>query len=137
MRPPIPWSIKVELWEGPLTTDPTFEPTHRYVEAFWLPVIGPTAIMLARKLYVKGNAGPYVAEIDTLALELGLVLEDGGPRPALVQKSLVRLQVFRLARFDGATYSLRSRWPLLNEAQVARLPEHLRKLARPPVKAAS
>lgn len=130
----IPSAIKVDLWPGPLTTDPTFEPTSGYSESFWTAIVGPTALVAARKLYVRAKLGVYEQDLAVLAHELGLVNRFGDPSPSLAKKALNRLCRFHLAKFSHETgvFGLRSQWPLLNTYQVERLPAHLQRLARPP-----
>jgi hypothetical protein len=50
-----------------------FYPTHRYVEECWLPLLGPTAVLLLRHVgYVLGPEAPYTITVDELRRVLGL-----------------------------------------------------------------
>jgi hypothetical protein len=95
-----------------------------YVEEFWLPVLGPSSIVLLRHLDAALTASPGGVSIDlpdtARALGLGQRTGRNGPMVRTVQ----RCCAFGAARLTSAHQLLvRRRLPTLSRRQVARLPE--------------
>lgn len=110
-----------------------------YVESFWLPTVGPSAFVTARRLALRLQRRPEIAvNVDELGAELGLTGSSRrGGGVTRIEHALLRLERFDLASWDGRSlYRLRLRWPTLSEQQAARLPEALRSTARPPERVA-
>lgn len=102
-------------------------PCHIYCERFWLPVVGPTALLLGRHLHratwesglVAGDTAASVQE--ELAARLGV-----GVYP--LRRAHDRLVSFGLASRDGdGTVVLSRLWPPLALRQVRRLSEQLQR----------
>lgn len=97
-------------------------PASAYVELFWLPVIGPTATWMWRRLasVAAATEGPVAYDLEDLAAQLGV-------RAPVVRHSLERLVTFGLLQHrGGATYAVRTSAPRLRVGSVTRLPESLR-----------
>lgn len=87
---------------------------------WWLPVLGPTAVVLTQTLV--SNLDQERWETIELAKWVGL----GGSR-AHLWKSLERLQTFKVVTFFSTdVMSVRVELPALTERQLARLPEAMR-----------
>jgi hypothetical protein len=97
-----------------------------YAETFWLPTLGPTALLLLRHLadrFDKDPTGIDLPVADTAAA-LGVGPRDG-PNSPLV-RSLSRLHAFELACPDGETsIAVRRTLPPVHRRHVRRLPAAL------------
>ena len=82
--PVTPGRSTVRPWIDPVVDDDGFDPRSRYVELFWLGVLGPTATWLMRRL-VAGLDSPegYDLDLDATARAMGLSYSaDGRHRSA-------------------------------------------------------
>jgi hypothetical protein len=121
--------LAVRRWPDPVLDTIGHDPRGWYVEAFWLPVVGPTAVALLRRLvdglerHPDGFEIPYVE----LATSLGL-----GERPpsnsAPLTRALRRLHSFRFVQLDEGARSLdvRMHVPVMHRKHVRRLPDVVR-----------
>lgn len=103
-----------------------------YVEIFWLPVLGPTAIWATRRMADWLDDSPGGVEV-SLA-ELGPCLGIGGhvSRNAPIVRTMVRLVDFGMASLDGDTYGIRTTFAPLPLRLMRQLPAGL--LERHPLK---
>jgi hypothetical protein len=101
------------------------DPRTLYVERFWLPVLGPSALLLMRRLARDLEAEPegFELQADLWAGELGLGIRVGQRGP--FWRSLDRLARFTMAAPHGTELLVRRRMPPLTHRQVARLPARL------------
>ena len=120
-------SLWIEPWRDLVTEEHGHDPRSRYVEQFWLGVIGPTAAWLMRYVAHELDSSPdgFELPVAPIALQLG-ISPKAGPRGGL-HRTLHRLVMFRLASECHAGYAIRRRLPPLNNAQLRRLPEHLQR----------
>lgn len=116
---------------------------HPYVEQCWTPVIGPTSVLLLRRLpQLWTTAIPAQVELTDLSRSLGLGASTG-PNGAM-RRTLERLTRFRLASFSGPEdLDVYTEAPPVPQRQLDRLPswtrdrhhhlltQHLDHLARP------
>ena len=100
-------------------------PRSSYVETFYLPLTGPSAVLAARRLALWLEESPQglCVPLGSLARELGL--GTGGGRNAPAPKVLARLVLFDLARVEDGAYAVRLAFPPLARRQLRRLPPHL------------
>jgi hypothetical protein len=122
----MPATLTIKPWPDPLLDTLGHDPRSLYVETFWLPTLGPTAVLLLRHLASKFDVSPAGIELavaDT-SQALGLGQRDGNSSPIL--RSLTRLSQFDLACDDGrGTVAVRRNLPPINRRHVRRLPGHL------------
>jgi hypothetical protein len=101
-------------------------PTSEYAEGFWLPVVGPSALWVHRRLtagFATHHSG-YQLNLATLGREVGLGAGTG--RNAPVVRTIRRLVDFHLAEIvDEEQLAVYTRLPPLTRRQAARLPAHL------------
>ena len=98
---PCPSPLTVKPWPDPLIDTLGYDPRSRYVETFWLPTLGPTALLLLRHLADRFDRQPEGLELtvaDTCHA-LGLGQRDGTSSP--IVRTLERLTQFDLACDDG------------------------------------
>lgn len=120
-------SLWIEPWRDLITEESGHDPRSRYVEQFWLGVIGPTAAWLMRHVAHEFDNSPDGFELPVVDISLQLgISPKAGPRGGL-QRTMHRLVMFRLASEGHAGYAVRRRLPPLNNAQLRRLPRHLQR----------
>jgi hypothetical protein len=98
-----------------------------YVERFWLNILGPSSVWLARRLVDGLDAHPdgYDLDLATCAVELGLGHHSGRNSPFV--RSIERCCRFGACDLqEPATLLVRRKLPPLTRAQVERLPDGLR-----------
>jgi hypothetical protein len=100
-------------------------PRSGYVESFWLPILGPSAVVAARHLSARLEASPEGVTVSLAVLARQLGLGAGTGRNAPLVKSLARLTVFGLARAEGDVYALRLAFPPLARRHLRRLAPQL------------
>lgn len=119
-------ALHIVAWPDPVIDTLGFDPRSRYVESYWLGVLGPSTTWLMRRLVAGLDASPagYTLDLSETARSLGL--GDGGGRNSPFVRALSRCTQFDLAQVHGAgTLAVRRRVPPLSRRQVQRLPESL------------
>ena len=119
-------AIRVMPWPDPVLDAVGHDPRSWYVETFWLPTLGPTALLLLRHLADRFEANPKGIQLQVAdtAAALGLGPREGQSSPLV--RSLTRLQQFELACSDGdATIAVRTTLPPVHRRHVRRLPSAL------------
>jgi hypothetical protein len=119
----MPAAIRVTPWPDPVLDVIGHDPRSWYAETFWLPTLGPTALLLLRHLADRFEIDPAGIDLPVAptAAALGLGPRDG-PNSPLV-RSLSRLQQFELAcAHDDATVAVRRALPPVHRRHVRRLP---------------
>ena len=103
------------------------DPRSAYVEQYWLSILGPSAVLLLRRLAAGLETNPEGFELNPTecALELGLGTKGGKNGP--FWRTVDRICRFGAARRNGEVLVVRRRLPPLNKRQVDRLPDHLRR----------
>ncbi len=98
------------------------DPREHYVEQFWLPVLGPSAVWIIRRMADRFDDEPdgFDLDLDELARCLGL-----GPtasRYSPVRRAVARCTRFGIARSDGPTLAVLERLPSIPPRHLIRLP---------------
>ena len=119
----MPAALRVTPWPDPVLDVLGHDPRSWYAETFWLPTLGPTALLLMRHLADRFERTPEGVELpvaDTAAA-LGLGSRDGASSPLM--KSLGRLHQFELACTENeTTIAVRRALPPVHRRHVRRLP---------------
>jgi hypothetical protein len=119
----MPVAIRVTPWPDPVLDVIGHDPRSWYAETFWLPTLGPTALLLLRHLADRFELDPAGVDLpvaDTAAA-LGLGPRDGQHSPLV--RSLGRLQQFELACANSeTTVAVRRTLPPVHRRHVRRLP---------------
>jgi len=118
---PIVGTLVARAWIDPVVEAVGYGPTSSYVEHCWLPVLGPTATWLYRRLgrIVQETSDPV--RIDLADLALGLGLGRGLGRQSPLCRSLGRLGRFSIVRPAGPALEVRRALAPLTELQLVRL----------------
>ena len=93
-----------------------------YVETFWLPLVGPSAVLALRRLSAWLEHDPDGITVSILILSRCLGLGAGTGRRAPVARTVARLVDFKIASHDGERLLLRRELPMLSVRQIERLP---------------
>jgi hypothetical protein len=119
-------AIRVTPWPDPVLDVIGHDPRSWYAETFWLPTLGPTALLLLRHLADRFEIDPTGIDLpiaDTAAA-LGLGPRAGQHSPLV--RSLARLQQFELACSENdTTIAVRRALPPVHRRHVRRLPAGL------------
>ena len=95
---------------------------HAYIEQCWAPIIGPTSVLLLRRLPVLWREG-MTAEVDVADLAQSLGLGNSTGRSGTMQHTLQRLERFRFASCSGpAELEVFTEAPPLSSRHLERLP---------------
>jgi len=138
----MPSTLTIQPWPDPVIDTVGHDPRSLYVETFWLPTLGPTALLLLRHLASKfeERAGSLELPVAEASVALGVGERDGNSSP--IVRSLARLETFDLAVSDGrGTVAVRRNLPPVQRRHLRRLPSDLQaahaqwaetRLAEPP-----
>ncbi|MEM8922574.1 MAG: hypothetical protein AAGD35_03660 [Actinomycetota bacterium] len=118
--------LRVTALPDPVLDRLGHDPRSPYVERYWLSILGPSAVLLLRRLAAGLDADPEGFELDPQqwALELGLGTRGGRHSP--FWRTVDRTCRFGMARRNGEVLTVRRRMPPLTARQVERLPDPLR-----------
>lgn len=117
----LPSHIEVVPWIDPLVEAHGFAPRSMYVEACWLPVLGPTATWLYRRLgsWVASNEDGTVVDLTDLAVSLGL--GEGLARTSMLTRAMGRLAMFGVIDWQGDRLAVRRALAPLTERRARSL----------------
>lgn len=123
--------VRVVPWTDPLVDTLGVDPRSLYAEQFWLPVIGPTATWLMRRLATRFDRSSegFTLHLEDTARALGL----GGrhSRHTPFARALGRCVSFELARWQQLdTICVRRMLPPLARRHLVRLPPALQESHR-------
>lgn len=122
---PVSGSLHVRAWPDAYLAEHGHDVRSSYVELFWLPILGPTATMLLRRLAIGLEWSPqgYLLPVADTARCLGL----GAPttRQSPFVRALHRCVLYRGVRFVDDGIEVHPRLPALHAGQLRRLPEAL------------
>ena len=122
----MPDTLTIRPWPDPLIDTLGHDPRSRYVETFWLPTLGPTALLLLRHLADRFDHSPDGVELSVAdtSQALGVGQRNGSSSP--IVRTLARLGQFELACDDGrGTVAVRRNIPPVNRRHLRRLPDDL------------
>ena len=120
-------TLVVRAWNDPLVDETGHDPRSRYVEQFWLGVLGPTATWLLRRLVAGLDQHPDGYEIDLgrAASEMGMSYRSGRTSP--FAKAIQRCTMFGLAHQTSDGIAVRRRVPVVAQRHLRRMPEAVRR----------
>ena len=124
-------TLRIVPWVDPVADPHGVHPCSRYVELYWLGIIGPSTTWLLRRLNygLEVHGDGYDLHLPETARALGLGDKMGKNSP--FRRALARLITFELARAQGQSeLAVRSRIPPLPLRHLSRLPEALQRSHR-------
>ncbi|MFN2607135.1 MAG: hypothetical protein ABR511_04470 [Acidimicrobiales bacterium] len=119
-------TLAIRPWPDGVIDALGHDPRSRYVEQFWLGILGPSTTWLLRRLAAGLESSPAGFDLALADTAQALGLGSRGGRHSPFMRALTRCCQFDLAeaRPDGAL-AVRRKLPPLNRRQVSRLPGHL------------
>ncbi len=117
--------LEVAPWADPIVEKVGMQPASLYAEYFWLPILGPTAFLLLRRVTLELKQNPSGTQIMLHELNNELGLGPRGGKHGPLWRALLRTKHFGLTMLVGHTLYIRTRLPPLNQHQIAKLPGHL------------
>lgn len=119
--PTLPETVELRAWLDPVVERHGFGPCSTYVEACWLPLLGPTATWAYRRLgqLVLVEAGSVEVDLVDLAQSLGL--GTSLTRHSKLARALGRLARYEVVRGWSSQLAVRRALPALTVAQLGRI----------------
>lgn len=119
-------SVRLVEWrEG--ATGAGVDPRSAYAERYWLPVLGPSTLLLLRHFAWQLDAEPSGADLVLRDLACNLGLGDRAGRHAPFFRTIERAAEFAMIRFEPmGVIAARRRLPFLSARQLSRLPNSSR-----------
>lgn len=118
-----PPAIVVRPWHDSTLVREGHTPRSEYVERFWLGVIGPSAVVLLRRLARGLDEHPDGFSIALSDTARAIGLGGGTGRSSPVNRTIDRCCMFGvMRRLDDGSIAVRTHLPSLNARQLARLP---------------
>lgn len=123
----MPTTLTICPWPDPVLDTVGHDPRSVYVESFWLPTLGPTAVLLLRHLATKFDEHPEGIELPVADASRALGLGERSGSSSPIVRSLQRLETFDLACSDGrGTVAVRRNLPPVHARHLRKLPAELR-----------
>jgi hypothetical protein len=96
------FQLHVTSWADPPAAEPNYPVRSPYVEFFWMPLIGPSAMFLLWRLdaYLDNEPDGHTFDLDELGRQLGLGSSESEHAP--LARALSRLVRFSMARRTNA-----------------------------------
>jgi hypothetical protein len=119
-------NLTVVPWHDHTVESVGFSARSAYVEWFWLPVLGPSATWLLRRIDFGFDDFPngYVLDTRATASSIGVAArEDTG---TIFARAVSRLQMFGVAQTTRTGLAVRRVLPPVPHRHLQRMPEHLR-----------
>lgn len=122
-------TLRIIPWVDPVVDHKGFNVNDPYIEMFWLPVLGPTATWLYRRMVsgVLTQDDGFIADTAELARSIGVAYTQGRHNP--FARALYRCIMFgtaqQVATHPMQTIAVRRSLPLLPHRHLARLPDQL------------
>lgn len=118
-------TVMIRPWYDPVVDDDGHDPRSRYVETFWLGILGPTATWLIRRLAAGLDRSPdgYQIDLECTAQAMGLGFSSGRASP--FSKALQRCVMFGLAHPIPGGLAVRRRVPAIAHRHLRRMPDDL------------
>jgi hypothetical protein len=124
-------ALRVVPWLDPVADRHGVHPCSRYVELYWLGVIGPSTTWLLRRISYGLEVHPEGFELDLVETARALGLGERMGKNSPFRRALQRLCTFELARAHGpAGIAVRTHIPPLPLRHLSRLSEPLQRSHR-------
>ena len=119
-------ALRIVPWIDPVADPFGVHPCSRYVELYWLGIIGPSTTWLLRRLSYGLEVNPEGFDLDLCETARSLGLGERLGKNSPFRKALHRLCTFELARGHGpGALAVRTAVPPLPLRHLSRLPESL------------
>ncbi len=119
-------ALRIVPWLDPVADTHGVHPCSRYVELYWLPIIGPSTTWLLRRLAYSLEMHPNGLDLDLVETARSLGLGERMGKNSSFRRALQRLRTFELARPHGPqAMAVRIHIPPLPLRHLSRLPMSL------------
>ena len=116
-------TIRILPWSDPVIDTLGHDPRAPYPERFWLPTLGPTALLLLRHMAHRFDRSPGGFNLELAETSRCLGLGERPGRNSPMARSLSRIVQFDLAAEQGdGVLAVRRRVPPVNRRHIRRLP---------------
>jgi len=115
--------LTIRPWIDPVVDDDGHDVRSRYVEMFWLGVLGPTATWLVRRFATGLDRSPDGYEVDLAETAKAMGLSFSAGRSSPFSKALQRCVMFGLAHPLPSGLAVRRRVPPVAYRHLRRMPE--------------
>lgn len=116
-------TIRILPWTDPVVDTLGHDPRAPYPERFWLPTLGPTALLLLRHMAHRFDRSPGGFSLDLAETSRCLGLGERQGRNSPIARSLGRIVQFDLATEQGdGVLAVRRYVPPVNRRHIRRLP---------------
>ena len=123
--------VRVVTWHDELVESIGVDPRSAYAEQFWLPVLGPSATWLMRRLVGRLESFPEGFDLDLGETSLALGLGSSQGRNSTIGRTIGRCVRFDVARYlGGNTLAVRRLVAPLPRRHLLRLPTALQEQHR-------
>lgn len=128
LDPPVPlpddWpsTVRIVPWVDPLVDRMGYDARSPYVETFWLGVLGPSTVLLLRRVAVWLQAAPDGFDMDLALTAAMLGLGGRSTRNGPFHRALDRTILFGMAQRAGGVLAVRRYLPPLARRHLLRLP---------------
>lgn len=120
--------VTIRPWIDPVVDDDGHDVRSRYVETFWLGVLGPTATWLVRRFAAGLDRSPDGYEVDLTEIARAMGLSFSAGRSSPFSKALQRCVMFGLAHPIPSGLAVRRRVPPVAFRHLRRMPEPVQRL---------
>jgi hypothetical protein len=119
-------NLRVVPWSDATVESLGFGARSDYVEWFWLPVLGPSATWLLRRIDFGFEDYPdgYVLDSQATSRALGVAAREHAG--AIFGRAVSRLQMFGVAQSGRGALAVRRVLPPVSQRHLDRMPPHLR-----------
>ena len=93
--------IEIRPWSEPLLDQLVYDARHVYVETYWLPILGPSAVLAARRIADWLDPQPAGVRIELVEFGASLGIGAGTGRHTQINRTICRLIDFGMARIAG------------------------------------
>lgn len=114
--------VQVRQWDDPGLQRCGVDARHGYVECFWLPILGPSAVLAARRFTDLLDRYPAGAAVEVVELGASLGIGTGTGRNTQINRTIARLVGFGFARIRSEHLEVRTMFPPVPDSMRRRLP---------------
>jgi hypothetical protein len=118
--------VTLEVWSDPVIDQLGHDPRSAYVERFWLGILGPSTIVLLRRLAAELDEHPDGLTLDLVDLSRAIGVGMKGGRQSAFMRTIDRARRFGGLRWQApGQLAVRRKLAPLTRAQLNRLPPTL------------
>lgn len=114
--------VQARKWYDPALERVGVDARHGYVETFWLPILGPSAVLAARRFADLLDRYPDGCAVELVELGASLGVGTGTGRNTQINRTLARLVSFGFARIRDEHLEVRTAFPPVPVSLRRRLP---------------